>query len=654
VVVEDCNPNPCGNFKVNIEKSGKTSERESCCFNINITNNNSSNSTNTPYGLRLSANNTIISASGSGADWNKLPSVIQSGTKMITYKKTDGPVPVGESKLGSVCFGETSGEPFYIRYEWRSDNGKVICKDSALVTCDSSTLDLSGCDIDIDSTIVSVACGGVVSVKPLIDGTPSSIKYTIYDSVGNIILTASDIPQYDFVLPGYGIYYGLIEVSCGGGELNGGDEDEEAFEIINSAPIADFVLESKCDCIAGSSQRTITTVDNSNEEGVLNYSWKVKDLATGNIASYNVAEPSYILSADKKYSVELTVQDQQGCSSYKSVMVDSVVSCAAKYDWWYSWCKECVDSSTNVSVNFSNMSEFANCALTAKYLWNFGDGDTSNAKDPVHTYKQVPCEGTSFTVTLTLTLGNIGDPDYCTSTWDTVITINNQKPMVGVGAICCDGLVFFYTDAVKGKWSTPGSMNRPKWPAVSKKIWKPGFQVGQSYRQYYSSPGTYYVTVSGAESEDHNRCPVSRVEFTIGNIECFNRNVKTKGTATVGGVNVKYKFRATALPLIHRMKSKIKTVGFKKAAELSTHFSGQINKQGPDGCFCTPVNTASSSGIKTNKRKAKTATSTSGKFRVGMDKVKANFYIKTKNGATATYELKLGYPPCDHPWFLFF
>lgn len=647
----------CKSFKVNIEKISKARDCDRCCYSVTIINNYTGPLTLRPRSFRITvAKASVVSESGTPVGWNKDHNVSPPGADMITWTKIAGYIPNGRTNLSKICFDNIKNDPFFIKYEWLNGQGIVICRDSIQTECDTSTVDKSGCDVDIDTTLVTVGCGGNVNVKPIFDGTPSSITYTIYDTSGNVILTASNIPDYTFTLPGTGIYYGIVKASCGGGEGNGGDEDEEAFEIINSAPVADFSLKSKCACSGGVATRIISTTDNSQEDGILTYSWAIKDIATGIITTYNIPEPSYNLLAKKQYNVELTVKDSKGCSAYKTMLVQEVATCNAKYDWWYSWCETCKDTGhANVTVNFENLSQFANCSAGAKYSWDFGDGGTSTLADPIHTYKKIPCQGTSFTVKLVLTLGNPGDKDYCTSSWDTTITISNQKSIVGVSRICCDGLVFFYTDATKGKWSTPGSLGIPKWPAVSKKIWKPlGIQIGQNYRQYYSNPGTYYVTVSGSETIDHNRCPAQEVKFTIDKVECFNRNVKRIGTANVGGVNVKYKFRAIALPFIHRMKSKIKTIGFKKVAEISTDFTGEINKKGADGCFCDPVSISATSGLVTNRRKANAATTTSGKFRIAEDKATANFYIKTKSGATGNYELKLGFPPCDHPWFMFF
>lgn len=542
---------------------------------------------------------------------------------------------------------------------WQKGNREPIRYDANTVDsitvapCDTSIYDMDGCDIDIDTTIVNVTCGGLVNVSSIFDGNPSVIKYVIYNANGDVIFMSSGSASITFMLPGQGVFYGTVEVSCGGGERLGGDDDEDAFEIINSAPSANFNYTNAFAYTTSGPIRNVA-IANYSEATPLTYSYTVKELATGIITTFNTSEPTFATNPARGYEISLSVHDTNGCMAHRELKIDSVEGCKANFDWYYSWCEDCKKGETkNITVNFTNYSEWISGGAP-QYYWEFGDGGSSTINNPAHVYS-VPCEGMSYTVRLTLTLGLPSDPDFCQTTWDTIITVNNYKPTVGITKICCDGLVFFHTDAVKGTWNTAGSMNIPKWPAVSKKIYKmAGIQIGQNYRQYYSTPNTYYVTINGAESEDHNKCPVIHVPIVIDEVQCFNRNVKIKGTDVVDGIKIKYKFKAIAFPFVHRLKAKIKTVGFKKLDEVSAEFSGSINKQDASGCFCSVVSAGTSSGTNYNKRKAKAVTSTSGKFRIGMDMETAKFHIKTKSGTLKTYQLQLGYPPCDHPWFLFF
>ncbi len=520
--------------------------------------------------------------------------------------------------------------------------------------CDTVDHDYDGCDIFIDSVNVNVLCGNQVSVAAVFDGTPSDVVWSIYDMEGSKIITGTHTNQFIFTLPGPGVYYGTVEASCGGGDANGGDEDEEAFEIINQAPVADFSLTSYLSCEDTICIRTIETTDYSQEDN-LSYTYTVKDLGTGVTTIYNTAQPTYSLDPGRSYEVRLDVIDSKGCISAKTVTLDAQTTCQAKYDWSYSWCDSCADGSkTDVDVSFTNQSDNPNCNIIPVYAWDFGDNTAiDSTQSPTHTYKDVPCPGKAYTVQLTMTLGNPGDADYCKSVWDTVITISNAKVEISVVRICPDGLVHFRTSAVEGKWETPGSLNKPKWPAVFKNIRKIlGIQIGQDYRQYYGSPGTYIVSISEAESENHNKCTPKRIQFTITEVKCYARNDRVKGDTIVDDVKIKWKFAANQWPLYHQMKAKVKSVGYKKFEQVSAAFDGVINKKDETECFSTPVPISDASGTLTNVRKAKAKKFADGRFRIGNDMATATFYIKTKaNGIEATWQAKLS-RDCDKPAYV--
>lgn len=262
----------------------------------------------------------------------------------------------------------------------------------------------------------------------------------------------------------------MVEASCGGGDANGGDEDEDVFEIVNLAPVADFRLSSTFNCVAGQAQRAVTTLDYSNLEGALSYSYKLTDVASGTSSTYTVSQPFFTVDAKKAYDVTLTVTDSKGCTAQKTVRIDAAATCKAKFDWWYSWCDDQCTGTKKVTVNFENQSEFTNCSTPPTYNWDYGDGTTGTVANHVY---DVPCNGKSYPVTLTITLGKPGDKDYCQSIWSAIITVEKTKPSVVISKICCDGLVFFQTNSTKGEWNTPGSLGKPGWPVVSKKIWKP-------------------------------------------------------------------------------------------------------------------------------------------------------------------------------------
>ena len=519
--------------------------------------------------------------------------------------------------------------------------------------CAASPLPEEDCVVSIDTTIVKVLCGNVVDIQSIIEGNPSTIKYTIYDSTGTVIFTTSNTTAFSFTLPGNGVFYGTLEVSCGGGDRLGGDEDEDVFEIINSTPVADFNVNSKCTCVNGVANRNATIEDLSNEAGAITYNYIVTDVAASTANTYTTAQPTLSLDPKKAYKIQLTVTDQKGCTAQTTRDVAAETSCHAKFNWWYSWCDDNCNGTKSLIVNFENQSSFVNCSPV--YTWNYGDGSpAATGENPPHTYN-VPCLGQSFNVTLTMTSGQLGTAGFCKSVWDTMIVLDRTKVIIGVSDICCDGLVHFYTNAIKGTWNTPGSLNTPKWPSVFKNITKVGNSYfGQKYRQYYKNAGNYYVILTDAETENHNRCPAKEFPFTIQKIECLNRNVKEKGTITVGTVKLGYKFSALAYPFLYRLKSKVWTKNGKKLPEISTDFDGNIYKKA-NGCFCSPQQASGNSGLKTNRRRAVAFSLTPGRCRIGENKEKANFTVKVNaNAQPYTWSQELGHCPSDYSWFIFF
>ena len=85
------------------------------------------------------------------------------------------------------------------------------------------------------------------------------------------------------------------------------------------------------------------------------------------------------------------------------------------------------------TINFSDLSinTFPNIN---SWLWNFGDGNTSNLQNPTHTYNL----SGSYTVQLTVT-----DTAGCAGTIDTTITLNNLNAQQNLVTTCGNNSVQF-------------------------------------------------------------------------------------------------------------------------------------------------------------------------------------------------------------------
>ncbi len=152
-------------------------------------------------------------------------------------------------------------------------------------------------------------------------------------------------------------------------------------QVTNEPPTADFTF-SADDLEVGFDGTTSTDGD-----GTINgYSWDFGDGQTSTAAS-----PDHTYAASGSYQVRLTVTDDDGDSDSvtKTVTVASNVGPTAAFT-----------SSTNgLAASFNGTSSSDPNGPIASYAWTFGDGTTSTAASPVHTYAAAGTYSVKLTVT---------------------------------------------------------------------------------------------------------------------------------------------------------------------------------------------------------------------------------------------------------------
>ncbi|MEO5929055.1 MAG: hypothetical protein ABIR47_03895 [Candidatus Kapaibacterium sp.] len=531
--------------------------------------------------------------------------------------------------------------------------------------CDTIIYDMSGCDVDIDSIDVGVHCDSI-SLLAHIEGIPSVIAWTIYDIDGNVIMTFSGSANVSLTLPTHGSYYGMLHVSCGGGDRQGGDEDDDAFEIDYNLPTAQFDLTAHTRAL-GSGFVLDLMPENLSTGSDPVYTWVVTDSATGaTVATSALETPVFSgLNATKTYSIFLAMTDDKGCTSQYQTIRSATFSCTPNFTFDYSWCLD-RPGNDNVPVTFTNLSTFLpGTSTTAKYYWDFGDNSPIDSvnESPTHAYACATASQ-SFSASLTIIVV-LTNPDNTTDTCRNIISraipIVVDGPDFGV-TTCCDGRVVFCTSATQGKWETPGDMNLCN--ASTCKLIRQhvpgrtcGLQTatngycGQTYWRYYAHPGTYSVTLY-ARSWAHNRCSKTR-EFRLDSVACFNRNVHESQEVTFDGYTFKIKFKVIQFPFSHKVIAKIKARGHKKMKEITAEFAGTVHALGSNGCFCDPFH-AGDTTVNFNKRKAKAKIDGTGRIRVQQNMMTAMFRVKTPNNNITTWTIQLGKPPCDRPCILWY
>ncbi len=133
----------------------------------------------------------------------------------------------------------------------------------------------------------------------------------------------------------------------------------------------------------------LSVISNTDPEDVLTINWVGPNIISGGNTSNPVIDTNTPI--ETTYFVE--VENQYGCSASDSVTV--IVLDTAVPNLNYGQCE-------GRTISFFNDSPSA-----VYYTWDFGDGNTSNDPNPVHTYDE---EG-DYTVTLTLPDGSSCDND---------------------------------------------------------------------------------------------------------------------------------------------------------------------------------------------------------------------------------------------------
>jgi PKD repeat protein len=205
---------------------------------------------------------------------------------------------------------------------------------------------------------------------------------------------------------------------------------------------AEFDFSENCGTV---SFTDISDIDFSLVSGGLNYNWDFGD----GVGTDNVANPTYIYTANGSYTVTLVISDNDCQSSYTfPVVVDNLPdSDFTLFPNPACWGQAVTFTGTGTSV--------------ISWEWDFGDGATFTGNNPQHTFMPVAGFGTSPVRLITINTGG------CRDTVDQVITISPVPDDTPISAsntfIICDGSsTTLSVPAVAGNtylWSTTATTN---------------------------------------------------------------------------------------------------------------------------------------------------------------------------------------------------
>ncbi len=227
--------------------------------------------------------------------------------------------------------------------------------------------------------------------------------------------------------------------------------------VINTVPTADFSADPTAGCAP-----LVVQFTNESSSNATSFIWQFPG---GAPASSNLKNPIVSYQVSGTYSVTLTAINSSGTSQITKtnyITVQNIPSSNFNFT---------VDT---LKVTFNNTSQGANT-----FLWNFGDGNTSTAQNPVHTYAQ------SGTYTVTLTATNACGSNTSTKTVTVVgppLASFTASPTSGCGPLTVQFTSTSLGNPTSYAWQFPGGT--------------PDTSSAQNPTVIYNAPGNYNVTLT--------------------------------------------------------------------------------------------------------------------------------------------------------------
>jgi gliding motility-associated-like protein len=284
---------------------------------------------------------------------------------------------------------------------------------------------------------------------------------------------------------------------------------------VRPSPTVNFVTQNLCDRDSASFDNYTFTPGG----GTLHYLWDFGDNSTSSDQN-----PMHLYSSAGEYNVKLIANHViSGCAD----SLTTLLKVFPRVNPYFSVNNVCLGS----DMFFQNTSSLE--SGNASYFWTFGDGNSSNIHSPHHIYLT---DG-SFNVIITATTNN-----NCVDTLSKVVTVNPQPLAVfNFNDVCFTDSVHFIDESIYSGSDLSYSWNFGNGFGSSE----------QSPSYYYSSPGTYLVTLNtisdslcqSSVSQFVNINALPNVDFTVSNV-CLNdiANFQNLTTYQAGSAQYMWEF----------------------------------------------------------------------------------------------------------------
>ncbi len=219
-----------------------------------------------------------------------------------------------------------------------------------------------------------------------------------------------------------------------------------------------------------------------------NWLWSFGDGGTAGTQA-----PVHTYTAPGTYNITLSVTDTAGCSNVKTGSITIKPSPDASFSISGPGCQ-------GDTIRFINTTAVLPSGFIARYLWNFGDGNTQSvffpsSPDVTHQYFN---SGT-FNVSLLVV-----SSDSCSDTYSGIVTIQPRPTAAFMHGSACQGGAVQFTDISNS--NTTGSISGWAWDFGDAASGTANQSTLQNPAHTYNTSGTYTVllsvTLSGGCSDD--------------------------------------------------------------------------------------------------------------------------------------------------------
>jgi PKD repeat protein len=280
---------------------------------------------------------------------------------------------------------------------------------------------------DVDVFQFSTGDGNVViNLNPASYGANLDIQAKIANAQGNIVATINPLglPASINQFLSAGVYYLTVD-GVGAGDLTTGYSDYASigqYSITGTLAPTNTVPPTAAittTTISGTTPLTVGFNSDASSRGtnpIIGFSWNFGDGTTATTDP----NPVHIYNSAGTFTAVLKITDSAGLTDTESVVI--TVTQSANLSPTAIAGADRTSINTGQTVNFSSSGSTDPDGTIASYLWNFGDGTSSNQANPSHIYNTTG----SFTSTLTVT-----DNGGATHLSSIVITVQ-QAPITAI------------------------------------------------------------------------------------------------------------------------------------------------------------------------------------------------------------------------------